>query len=157
MKHDNFERKKPINTPYLNRARVILLKHALTKADNDVYALRDTGVDHISIVKAHDNLYAAKNIALNALRNGYLSDSNLHRIQEHLHRALYYRYHESIWDAIDMVVGLFETMPPKPPQLQGIPYYHLTNKTRELFAVTVVNHNQPKQADEAATSVGGAK
>lgn len=157
MKHDNFERKSPINTPYLNRAKTILLKQAICQAENDMLALIGKGVSLANIEAAVGGLRDAKHTLKIALQDGFLHHRKLCEVMNVLVRLASGIRLESLLEAINRAMSLDAATPDKAPQLRGVPYYFLTEKTEALFGTPIPNHNQPKNADEAATSVGGAK
>lgn len=91
MKHDPFERNnsvgiKPKN-PFLVRCDVILLKHALTKAEAELQTRIVTGFNLVNIEPAVKYIREAKNIVIIVLQENCFSDEIMFPVADILHNA----------------------------------------------------------------------
>lgn len=91
MKYDDFERKSALENqprnPFLVRCDVILLKHALTKAEKELQTRIVTGFNLVNIEPAIGYIRDAKNAVIIALQDDCFSDENMFSVADSLHIA----------------------------------------------------------------------
>jgi hypothetical protein len=129
MKHTEFERKKTVNTPLLNRAKTILLKQAICQAETDMLQLIGTGVSLANIEAAVGGLRDAKYTLKIALQDGFLSYRAQCDVMEILVRLQSGIRLQSLHEAIGFALELHEVTPQGEPAKYGIPHYRPTDAT----------------------------
>jgi hypothetical protein len=115
MKHTDFERKKPVNirpeNPFVIRCNVILLKHAIRKAEDHVLKLIGSRFTLANIEAAIGYIRDAKHAVINTLKNNDLSAYTIETVIHNLDHAMISSDIEPIHEALDIAEDLLGQMP----------------------------------------------
>jgi len=105
MNHTDFERKKPVNirtqNPFVIRCNVILLKHALRKAENQILEQIGTDIKLDNINTGLGYIRDAKRALIIALQDDCISEKSLFAVADSLSQA-----HKNV--PIDSVLDCWE-------------------------------------------------